>query len=426
MNNVPKSLRFHIAIVGRMNSGKSSLLNLLTGQETSITSDVAGTTTDTVEKNQELHGFGSVTWIDTAGLDDGKFISGGNCTVAPALESPCTDNVHSGSALRERPPFTASNEFSEEQKLRLKRVEKTKKALKKADIAVVVCEGSQVPQEIVAEIPCPVIYVFNKADQHKQTVDGFWVNALDVTSRDTVLNRMVAEIKKQLGGREKKSLLEGLVPANGSIVLIMPIDAEAPKGRIIVPQVQAVRSALDLGLKVVCVQPEQYVSALENLKVKPDLVIADSQVLKFMLDNTPSDIKCTTFSILFARQKGDLKTLIAGAREIRKLKKGDRVLIAEACTHHAIQDDIARVKIPNLFKKRGLDVTFEWVTGSDFPADVSGYKLIIHCGACMFNETQMMNRIKQVDDQKTAITNYGLCMAELQGVMDRLTEVFNG
>lgn len=382
MLTTPKSLRLQIAIIGRMNAGKSSVLNFLTGQEVSITAPVAGTTTDVVEKNQELHGVGPVTWIDTAGLDD----------------------------------------VSE---LGIKRTARTRKALEKADLVLVVCEGNQIPHELIADIQKPMIYLFNKADLYPDHTDGFWVNALDRTKRDAVLNRLRAEIQKCLNPAPQVGVLDGLIAPGGTLVLIMPIDAEAPKGRLIMPQVQVLRAALDLHLKIMAVQPAEYAMVFNTLRQKPDLVICDSQALKLMIDQTPADVLCTTFSVLFARLKGDLNAFIEGAHHIRSLKSGDKVLIAEACTHHAITDDIARVKIPALFRQKGLDVHFEWVSGADFPTDLSSYALVVHCGACMFNPAQMKTRQQKAVGAGVAMTNYGLCMAELQGYLDQITRVFS-
>ena len=381
MSTTPKSLRLQIAIIGRMNAGKSSVLNLLTGQEISITAPVAGTTTDVVEKNQELHDVGPVTWIDTAGLDDAS-------------------------------------------ELGIKRTARTRKALEKADIVLVVCEGNQIPHALIADIQKPIIYLFNKADLYFDQSGGFWVNALDKTKRDMVLNRLQAEIKKILNPAPQVGILDGLIAPSGTLVLIMPIDAEAPKGRLIVPQVQVLRAALDLHLKTTVIQPAEYKTVLEKLNPKPDLVVCDSQVLKDVIQKTPDDVLCTTFSVLFARLKGDLNAFIEGAHHIRSLKSGDKVLIAEACTHHAVTDDIARVKIPALFRQKGLDVHFEWVSGADFPADLNSYALVVHCGACMLNLAQMKTRQQKAIDVGVPMTNYGLCMAELQGYLDQITRVF--
>lgn len=381
MLTTPKSLRLHIAIIGRMNAGKSSVLNLLTGQETAIASSVAGTTTDVVEKNQELHELGPVMWIDTAGLDDDSILG-------------------------------------------KERTARTQKALEKADIVLVVCEGDDVPHEWIRGIQKPMIYLFNKADLYPNHSEGFWINALDLAARNQVLNRLQDEIKKFLKPCAHSGVLEALIPVGGTLVLIMPIDAEAPVGRLIMPQVQVLRAALDLHLKTIVVQPDEYESALAELKQKPDLVVCDSQVLKQMIEKTPPDVFCTTFSILFARLKGNLNAFIEGAHAIQFLKKGDKVLIAEACTHHAIKDDIARVKIPNLFRQKGFDVQFEWVSGADFPTDLTPYALVVHCGACMFNPAQMKARQAQGEKAHVPMTNYGLCLAALQGYLERITAVF--
>ncbi len=377
----PKSMRLQIALVGRMNAGKSSVMNLLTGQSVSLVSSMPGTTTDVVEKNQELPDLGPVTWIDTAGLDD----------VGPL-----------GKARREK----AFN------------------ALEKADIVLVVCEGDKVPQDLIASIRKPMIYLFNKADLYPVHADGFWINALDFSARDKVLERLQQEIRSHLPAVPEKTVLSDLVPNNGTIVLIAPIDEEAPKGRLIMPQVQVLRDALDKHLKTILVQPAEYAEALAMLKNPPDLVICDSQALKIMIEKTPADIACTTFSVLFARLKGDLNQFITGARRIRTLQKGDKVLIAEACTHHAVTDDIARVKIPALFRACGIEVDFNWVSGGDFPADLSDYALVVHCGGCMINRTQMLARQERAFKAQVMMTNYGLCMAELQGYLDRITAVF--
>lgn len=373
-----KSLRLQIVLVGRVNAGKSSVLNLLTGQDVSITSAVPGTTTDTVEKNQELHGIGPVTWIDTAGIGD-KTVLG------------------------------------------KERLLKTRKALQKADVALVVCDGPEVPADLIQDLKIPQIRIHTKADLHAHSDREFWINALDFSARDAVLTRLKQELSSVVS-MPRLSLLDGLVKPNDHLVMITPIDAEAPQGRMIVPQVQTLRAALDAHAIVTFVQPEEYPLLIQ--KQKPDLVICDSQVSRLMVEKTPDSIPCTTFSILFARMKGDISLLIKGAQRIRTLQDGDKVLIAEACTHHAIEDDIARVKIPNLFLKRGIHPDFHWVSGNDFPDDVSAYQLIVHCGACMFNRTQMMNRIERAVNAGTAITNYGLCIAELQGFLDRVTRLF--
>ncbi len=390
MQTAPKSLRLHIALLGRVNAGKSSFLNLVTGQEVSITSQLAGTTTDVVEKTQELLPIGPVVWLDTAG-------------------------------------------FGDETALADKRLEKTNRILDKADIAILVCEGNHFGKEeetIIAECnkrKIPLIKVYNKADLYECPNDGIKVNAQDQSSRDRVLNELKAELIKLVPEDFIKApaLLGDLVQPQSTIILITPIDKEAPKGRLIMPQVQAIRDALDYNNVVLVVKETEYEQALQSLKNKPDLVVCDSQVVDFMVAKTPQDIKCTTFSILFARLKGDLLKMAEGAKEISKLQDGDKVLIAEACTHHAIDDDIGKVKIPNWLKKKtGKNLQIDHVSGCVFPENLREYKLVIQCGGCTQNRREILSRIHKCDQAGVAITNYGICISELKGVLDRVMTPF--
>lgn len=386
----PKSLRLHIALLGRVNAGKSSFLNLVTGQEVSITSDIAGTTTDVVEKAQELLPIGPVVWMDTAGLGD-------------------------------------------ETDLGAKRIEKTNRVLDRADVAVLVCEGNKIEteeQKIITECDnrkIPLIKVYNKADIYDVPTDGIKVNSLNKSSRDEVLNTLKQELIKVVPEDFIKApaLLGDLVAPHSTIILITPIDKEAPKGRLIMPQVQAIRDALDYDNIVIVVKESEYVQALKSLKNKPDLVICDSQVVDFMVANTPQEIKCTTFSILFARLKGDLLKMAESAKIISKLQNGDKILIAEACTHHAIEDDIGKVKIPNWLKKKtGCDLIIDHVAGCMFPDNLRDYKLVIQCGGCTQNRREILSRIQKCEAVCTAITNYGICISELKGVLDRVMSPF--
>lgn len=390
METTPKSLRLHIALLGRTNVGKSSFLNLVTGQDVSITSDIAGTTTDVVEKTQELLPIGPVVWLDTAGLDD-------------------------ETALGEQ------------------RRQKTKRILDKTDVAILVCEGhifGTSEQEILKECEnrkIPVIKVYNKTDVTVGQQDGISVNSLDKNSRDRVLNALKAALIKIVPEDFIKApaLLGDLVPPHSTVILITPIDKEAPKGRLIMPQVQAIRDALDYDNIVLVVKESEYEQALQNLKHKPDLVVCDSQVVDFMVAKTPADIKCTTFSILFARLKGDLLKQAEGAKMIAKLKDGDKVLIAEACTHHAIEDDIGKVKIPNWLKKKtGKNLQIDFCSGCMFPNNLSEYKLVVQCGGCTQNRREILSRIQKCETAGVAITNYGICISELKGVLDRVMEPF--
>lgn len=390
VETTPKSLRLHIALLGRVNAGKSSFLNLVTGQEASITSALAGTTTDVVEKTQELLPLGSVVWLDTAGYGD-------------------------------------TTELAEQ------RLAKTRRVLDRADIAVLVCEGNKVgleESEIIDEVKArniPLIKIFNKADIFPSEGEGIRCNAEDKTSRDIVLNQLKAALIKVAPDEviTPPALLGDLVPRNSNIVMIVPIDYEAPKGRIILPQVQAIRDCLDHDSTIMVVKENGYADLLANLKKQPDLVVCDSQVVDKMVAETPANVKCTTFSILFARFKGDLNKLVEGAAEISRLKDNDRVLIAESCTHHAVEDDIGRVKIPNLLKKKtGADLQISHASGCDFPGDLRNYKLVVQCGGCMTNRREILSRINKCETLNVPITNYGVCISELKGVLERVLEPF--
>ena len=392
MQQTPKGLRLQIALLGRVNAGKSSFLNLVTGQNVSITSEVAGTTTDVVEKAQELLPIGPVLWLDTAG-------------------------------------------FGDDTKLSDKRLEKTLKVLDRADVAVLVCEGDKIGKiergiiEQVEAKKIPLIVVFNKADirKVKNPEGAIVVNSLDKASRDKVLNELKAALIKACPEEalNPPALLGDLAPEHGTVVMIVPIDYEAPKGRIILPQVQAIRDCLDYNQTVIVVKENDYAAALQNLKKAPDLVVCDSQVVNKMAAETPAGIKCTTFSVLMARLKGDLDKLTQGAAAIWKLEDGDRVLIAESCTHHAMKDDIGTVKIPNLLKlKTGKDLIIDHVAGCEFPYNLDKYNLVIQCGGCMQNRREILSRINKCEQVNVPITNYGICISELNGVLARVLEPF--
>ena len=384
-------MRLHVALLGRVNAGKSSFLNLVTGQDVSITSPIAGTTTDVVEKTQELLPIGPVVWLDTAGL--------GDTTVLGEERQAGTNRV-----------------------------------LDRADVAVLVCEGDQFATEeehILAECEkrrIPLIKVYNKADLYNCPNDGIKVVSTDKNSRDKVLNELKEKLLKVVPEDFIKapSLLGDLIPPQGTIILITPIDKEAPKGRLIMPQVQAIRDGLDNNAVVMVVKETEYLQALNSLKHKPDLVVCDSQVVDFMVTNTPQDIKCTTFSILFARLKGDLRKMAEGAKTIATLQDDDKILIAEACTHHAIEDDIGKVKIPNwLRKKTGKNLQIDHVSGCTFPENLGDYKLVIQCGGCTQNRREILSRIQKCQTSAVPMTNYGICISELKGVLDRVLSPFS-
>lgn len=387
MQTAPKSMRLHIALMGRVNSGKSSFLNLVSGQDVSIISAEAGTTTDVVEKSQELPPIGPVVWLDTAGFGDTTELSG-------------------------------------------KRLEKTRTTFERADIVVLVCEGSYIgkyEEEIIDEAAkrkIPLIKIYNKADICPITDNqGIVVNSTDKSSRNDVLNKFKAELIKICPEEfiDTPTVFGDLIPAGGTVIMIVPIDFEAPKGRLILPQVQAIRDGLDNSQIVTIVKESEYIAALNNMKQPPSLVICDSQVVDFMVANTPDNISCTTFSILFARLKGDIVKLVEGAAAISGLADGDKVLIAESCTHHAVEDDIGRVKIPRLLtQKTGKSLIIEHVAGFDFPANLAQYKLVVQCGGCMHNRRAMLSRINRCEQAGVPITNYGVCISELKGVLERV------
>ena len=391
MEKTQKSMRLQIAIFGAVNSGKSSFLNLMCGQKAAITSEVEGTTTDVVEKSQELLPIGPVLWLDTAGFGD---------------NTPLSDE----------------------------RIARTKKVMDRADVAVLVSAGDktvEIDAQILAELrnrKIPVIRILNKADIYNYgSAEGIRVNSLDESSRDKVLFEFKDALIKICPEDfiNTPTIFGDLVPENGTTILLVPIDKEAPKGRLILPQAQTIRDGLDNNQIMLVVQENRYKEALKSLKNKPDLVICDSQIVDFMVKNTPQDIKCTTFSILFGRMKGDLYKFVEGAARINKLKNGDKVLIAESCTHHAVEDDIAKVKIPNWLKKKtGANLQIDYVSGCDFPKDLAEYKLVIHCGGCMINRREILSRIAKCEAAGVPITNYGICISETKGVLNRVIEPF--
>ena len=393
MEKTQKALRLHIALLGRVNSGKSSFLNLVAGQDISITSEIAGTTTDVVEKTQELIPLGPVVWLDTAG-------------------------------------------FGDETKLGRERMARSLKSLDKADVAVLVCEGGEigdVERQIIQEVEkraLPLIKFYNKADKFDITqTDGIVVNSTDKSSRDKVLNMFKAELIKKAPEETfaAPSIIGDLVKEHSNVVLVIPLDDQAPKGRLLPLQVHVIRDCLDKGCTVTSVKESEYAEALSRFKNKPDLVITDSSVVDMVNKLTPLDVPLTTFSILFARLKGDLFKLVEGVKVVRKLQDGDKVLVAESCTHHADKNDIGRVKIPNLIRKiTGKNPEFVHIAGCDFPDNLEEYKLVIHCGGCMSPRRLILSRINRCEQAGVPITNYGVCISELTHALPRVIEVFKG
>lgn len=386
-----KSMRLQIGVFGKTNVGKSSFLNRVTNQEISIVSDVAGTTTDVVEKSMELLPVGPVTFLDTAGLDD-------------------------------------------ESELGEKRVEKTMKVINRIDVAVIVCDFNGIDdyeKELIKkfeELKIPYLIVENKCDIKKVELSGY-DNVLYTSVKDD--EALVFKFKEALVKLLPEDFVNSpkiagdLVPPQSTVILVIPIDKEAPKGRIILPQVQTIRDLLDSNCMPYVVKETELKQAIENLKTPPALVITDSQAFKKVSEIVPQDIPLTSFSILFARLKGDLDEFTKGSEAIENLKDGDMVLILESCTHHAIEDDIGRVKIPNLLRKRtGKNLVIHNYAGHDFP-DVKDYKLIIHCGACMTNRREVLSRILIANKSGVPITNYGVAISYCLGILPRAVKIFS-
>jgi [FeFe] hydrogenase H-cluster maturation GTPase HydF len=371
------------------------------GQDYAITSEIPGTTTDVVEKTMELLPVGPVVFLDTAGVDDVSALAG-------------------------------------------HRLAKTRKIFDRADVIALITEPGKWNEyedkicEEAKQRKTSVIIVVNKADLMPPSADHLEklrtisthvlvCSSIDMNKRDEYLNAFKEMlIRTAPDDFINPPVLAGdLLPPDGLAVLIVPIDLEAPKGRLILPQVQTIRDALDNDAAALVVKEREYLSVLGKLKAKPDIVICDSQVVQKMVADTPKDVKCTTFSILFARNKGDLNEMVRGAAMIDRLKKGDKVLIAEACSHHAIEDDIGRVKIPRWLRQyTGIDLQIDSCAGRDYPENLKEYKLVIHCGGCMLTRREMLFRIHHARQTGVAITNYGVCISLLQGVLKRVLEPF--
>ncbi len=393
-----KSLRLHIGIFGKTNVGKSSLLNKITNQDVSIVSDIAGTTTDVVEKSMELLPIGPVNFLDTAGINDVTALS-------------------------------------------KERIEKTLKVLNRVDIGVIVCDYNGFDEyennliEKFNELKIPFLVIVNKTDikqiddealaKIKEVCENVLITSA-LNDKDLVF-RFKGTLVKMLPDEFVNSpkIVGDLVPEKSTVILVIPIDKEAPKGRIILPQVQVLRDLLDSNCLSYVVKETELAQALENLKTPPSLVVTDSQAFKKVSEIVPDSIPLTSFSILFARLKGDLDVFVKGAEAIDNLKDGDRVLILESCTHHAIEDDIGRVKIPRwLREKTGKDLIIDNVAGHDFP-DISKYSLVIHCGACMTNRREVLSRILIAGQKNVPITNYGVTISYCLGILPRAIKIFN-
>ncbi len=409
LNDTPSANRLHIGVFGKTNSGKSSLINAFTGQEVSIASDVAGTTTDPVYKAMEIHPLGACTIIDTAGFDD-------------------------------------------ESELGAKRVEKTKLAAEKTDVAVILFAADFIEEKgevdplqennsemrekhfaqelkwyrFFKEKNTPVLLIINKADLGdtkalqeflvKETNEQpLVVSAAKHEGVDRIKEALARKVPENFGER----LITGTLVGEGDLVmLVMPQDIQAPKGRLILPQVQTTRELLDKKCLIMSVTTDKFVEALKQLVQPPKMIITDSQVFSYVYENKPKESVLTSFSVLFASYKGDLPYYVEGAKQIDSLTEQSHVLIAECCTHAPLQEDIGRVKIPRMLKKRfGEGITVDHVSGTDFPQDLREYDLIIQCGACMFNRKYVLSRIDHAKEQHVPMTNYGVTIAHLTGIL---------
>ena len=405
LNNTPSAERLHIGIFGKRNAGKSSVINALTGQNLAIVSDIKGTTTDPVLKSMELLPLGPVVIIDTPGLDDDADVLG---------------------ALR---------------------IQKAYQMLNKTDIAILVIDGTvgitEEDKKILTRIQdkkIPYIVVLNKADlavskvclgnQSNSIIESCQIPSEHILWVSAQNHSNIQELKELIGklipsSDNDRYIVRDLIRPMDLIVLVVPIDSAAPKGRLILPQQQTIRDILESGAVSIVVRETELADTLKKLGRDPDLVITDSQAFKQVSAIVPENIPLTSFSILFARYKGNLKTVVHGAYTLDKLKNGDKILISEGCTHHRQCGDIGTVKLPNLIRKyTGKDFQFEFTSGTEFPLNLSEYQLIIHCGGCMLNEREMKYRLKCAEDANIPMTNYGTAIAYMNGILNRSISIF--
>ena len=397
LNETPSANRLHIGVFGKTNSGKSSFINAFTGQEVSIVSDVKGTTTDLVQKAMEIHPLGPCVLIDTAGFDD-------KTTLGAA------------------------------------RMEKTRLAAEKTDVAVILFTVST-PFDIKDEITwysyfkeknTPVLAIVNKVDEDYVAAEHLVAQIREAIKEDPIMisaktGEGLAQVKEALARKMPEDfaarfITGDLVGESDVVMLVMPQDIQAPKGRLILPQVQTIRELLDKKCIVMSVTTDKMKQALSTLKEPPKLIITDSQVFKAVYEQKPKESMLTSFSVLFAAHKGDLPYYIEGARQIEQLTEQSKILIAECCTHAPLSEDIGRVKIPAMLRKRfGAGLTVDMVSGTDFPKDLTAYDLIIQCGGCMFNRKYILSRIEQAKSQQVPMTNYGVTIAHLTGILDKIS-----
>ena len=396
-SGAPRGVRCIITFIGRRNAGKSSLINAISAQEVSIVSDLPGTTTDPVAKPYELLPFGPVTFYDTAGIDD-------------------------------------EGDIGE------KRIKATKKILNRSDLVLVVCDENglgDLEKNIIRELKETAIaclIVFNKSDiaKSKETdIDFCLRNELPVSIVSAHTGDGIADLRGKIievipqEMKDEPSLVSDLIKKGDTVMLIVPIDIGAPKGRIILPQVQVLREILDSDALALTIKETNIADAFDIMSSPPALVITDSQVILKVSQDVPQEIPLTTFSTLFARYKGDIYAQINGAKKIDELKDGSKVLISEACSHHVQADDIGRVKIPKWLKEyTGKNLIFNITAGYDFPDNLNEYSLVIHCGGCMFNRAEIMRRIRECTRNGVPVTNYGIAISKVQGVLDRIIKPF--
>lgn len=399
--HTPNANRLHIALFGKRNSGKSSLINALTGQDTALVSDTPGTTTDPVQKAMEIHGIGPCLFIDTPGFDD-------------------------------------------EGELGNRRIERTWKAVEKTDIALLLCAGGSSAEEtgepdFTEELHwleqlkaknIPTILLINKADIRKNTAslaipikETFGSQPIPVSAKEKTGIELIRQaiLEKLPEDFDQQSIAGNLVTEGDLVLLVMPQDIQAPKGRLILPQVQTMRELLDKKCLIMSCTTDKLRETLQALSRPPKLIITDSQVFKTVYEQKPEESRLTSFSVLFAGYKGDIRYYVKSASAIGSLTESSRVLIAEACTHAPLSEDIGRVKLPHLLRKRiGEKLSIDIVAGTDFPQDLTPYSLVIHCGACMFNRKYVLNRIERARLQNVPMTNYGVAIAFLNGILNQI------
>ena len=399
--HTPNANRLHIALFGKRNSGKSSLINALTGQDTALVSDTPGTTTDSVQKAMEIHGIGPCLFIDTPGFDD-------------------------------------------EGELGNRRIERTWKAVEKTDIALLLCAGGGSAEEtgepdFTEELHwleqlkaknIPTILLINKADIRKNTAslairikETFGSQPIPVSAKEKTGVELIRQaiLEKLPEDFDQQSITGNLVTEGDLVLLVMPQDIQAPKGRLILPQVQTIRELLDKKCLIMSCTTDKLQETLQALSRPPKLIITDSQVFKTVYEQKPEESRLTSFSVLFAGYKGDIRYYVKSASAIGSLTESSRVLIAEACTHAPLSEDIGRVKLPHLLRKRiGEKLSIDIVAGTDFPQDLTPYSLVIHCGACMFNRKYVLNRIERARLQNVPMTNYGVAIAFLNGILNQI------